>query len=220
MQQQMVYSRGMPRKNIIKHYGAGEYYHVYNRGALQADIFRDDNDYRYLLYLFKRHLGEDIAKDRSGREVPNYHGRIELTAYCLMPNHYHLMVYLLENDGLEKLMRSVMTSYSRYFNRKYQRSGTLFQNPFLAVRITTQSYFWHVSRYIHLNAMDLPGDYLRYPYSSIGYFIGEKHADWVHPERIVELSSERQAYLKFLREYETRHDELRDLKQILADAAM
>jgi len=210
----------MPRRNIIKQYGAGEYYHVYNRGAAKANIFNDDTDYRFLLNLFKRHLSKDITKDRFGRESPNYRDRVELVAYCLMPNHYHLMVYLLEDDGLEKLMRSVMTSYSRYFNRKYRRSGTLFQNQFLAVRIPTESYFWHISRYIHLNARDLPGQYMHYPYSSIGYFLGEKTAEWVHPERIVETASEREQYAVFMRDYEMKQDELKNIKKILADAAM
>lgn len=207
----------MPRRNIIKEYGAGEYYHVYNRGVEKIQIFRDDQDYVFLLRLLKAYLSPEVSFDDRGRELPNYSDKVELVAYCLMPTHYHFFVHLLESDGLEKLMRSVMTTYSRYFNQKYNRTGTLFQNSFLASRVTNESYFWHISRYIHLNPIDLPnGNYPRYPYSSIGYFLGEKHAKWLHEERVVSTAEERVKYASFLGEYEERHEDLKLLEGILA----
>lgn len=155
--------------------------------------------------------------DRFGRTAPNYRDKVELVAYCLMPNHYHLLVYLKETDGIERLMRSLMTTYSMYFNRKYNRSGTLFQGPFKASRITHESYFWHISRYIHLNPLDLPdSSYHTYPYSSIGYFNGTKHSDWIHVERQVMTDEERQRYADFLADYEDYRDTLRIITQELA----
>lgn len=209
----------MPKKNAIREYGAGEYYHVYNRGAGKEAIFRHDDDYRYMLGLFKKYLSENGAVDKYGRTLPNYHNKIELVAYCLMQNHYHLFVYLLEDDGLEKMMRSVMTAYSRYFNQKYQRSGTLFETQFLASRVSQEPYFLHITRYIHLNPMDIQGvAYANYPYSSIQYFLDNKHAEWLHPERVMDINPREVKYYKaFLESYQDRHEELKQLKHLLAD---
>lgn len=207
----------MPSRNIIKEYGAGEYYHVYNRGVAKSNIFRNDEDYAYMLYLFQRHLSRKTSTDKIGRAIKNFSGEIDLIAFCLMPNHYHLMVYLKEEAGLEHLMRSVMTSYSMYFNKKYQRVGSLFQNHFLASRITRDDYFWHISRYIHLNPVEImAGDYLAYPYSSMPYFIGSKTAEWVHPQTIVETEQERRQYVEFVSDYVDRRELLKHIKHELA----
>lgn len=170
-----------------------------------------------MLHLLKVYLSPELSRDKQRRKLPNYSHKVEMVAYCLMPTHYHFFVYLLESDGLEKLMRSVMTVYSKYFNQKYQRAGTLFQNSFLASRITNDVYFWHITRYIHLNPIDISEvNYTHYPYSSIGYFIGEKHAAWLHEERIVQTHAERLKYAEFLADYEERHRDLKLLEGIAA----
>ncbi len=211
-----VYSRCMPSKNIIKQYGAGEYYHVYNRGVAKMDIFREEADYTYMLHLLKRHLSSDVTYDKFGREIPNYSDKIDLVAFCLMPNHYHFMVYLKDAQGLVLLMRSVMTSYSMYFNKKYKRVGGLFQNHFLAVRVTSDEYFWHVSSYIHLNPVDIGRDYRLYSFSSWPYFTDEKDAEWVHEEHFVLDDESRADYAEFVAGYEDRRKELNEMKHLLA----
>ncbi len=207
----------MPTKNRIKTYGAGEYYHVYNRGVAKQAIFKEETDYFYFLSLFKRHLQIDEESiDRYGRPIKNFSEEVELNAFCLMPNHFHLLFFLKEQTGIEYLMRSIMTAYTMYFNKKYQRVGQLCQGNFLASRITNDMYFWHISRYIHLNAMDIVENYTRYPYSSFQYFTGEKHASWLHPERIVTTDEEKKQYIDFVADYETMHDDMKLLKEILA----
>lgn len=207
----------MPARNIVKKYGAGEYYHVYNRGVAKMDIFREDEDYVYMLHLLKRHLSEEPSFDKNGREIKNYSSEIDLIAFCLMPNHYHFVVYLKEADGLERLMRSVMTSYSLYFNKKYARVGTLFQNHFLASRITDESYFWHISRYVHLNPVEITGgQYADYPFSSYEYFMGNKSAEWVHPEYFVETEADRVQYRRFMDDYVERRDLLKAIEHQMA----
>lgn len=208
----------MPARNSLKIYGEEQYYHIYNRGAGKQAIFLSPDDYVFMLGLFKKHLSEEEVVDRFGRTAPNYKDKVELVAYCLMPNHYHLLVYLKEVDGVERLMRSIMTTYSMYFNRKYERSGTLFQGPFKASRITNEAYFWHISRYIHLNPLDIgDGNYRTYPYSSIGYFDGNKHADWLHEERQVITDDERRDYADFVADYEDYHDTLERIKPELVN---
>lgn len=207
----------MPKRNAIKHYGVEQFYHVYNRGVNKTTIFQEDADKLYFLGLLKQFLGSEGASDRFGRERPNYADEVDLVAYCLMNNHFHFLVYLKETNGLEKLMRSLMTSYSMYFNRKYARTGGLFEGRFLASRVTTDAYFWHVSRYIHLNPLDAAQRYETYPFSSLGYFRGEKHASWVHPEHLVENDEERQDYIEGLAETEEYHRLQHALKEVLAN---
>jgi hypothetical protein len=103
-----------------------------------------------------------------------------------------------------------------YFNKKYQRTGGLYEGVFLASRISNDGYLWHVSRYIHLNPMDIGADFRQYPYSSIDYFIGNKKASWLHPEKLVENTVEKNQYLEFVADYETMHKDMKLLKNLLA----
>jgi len=207
----------MPTKNRAKFYGVGHYYHVYNRGVAKQKIFREEVDYFYFLSLFKKHLQEDEETvDRYGRLAKNYSEEVELNAFCLMPNHFHLLFYLKQDQGIEHIMRSTMTAYTMYFNRKYRRVGSLYQGVFLASRITNDMYFWHISRYIHLNPMDVTDNYAEYPYSSYGYFVGEKHASWLHAERIVATNEDKKQYAEFVADYESMHGDMKLLKEILA----
>lgn len=195
-----VYDASMPTKNIVKVYGADQYYHVYNRGVAKTNIFLDRHDYEHMLGLFKRHLLVKPTFDKERRKRPNYYSDVEIVAYCLMPNHYHLLLYLKKAEGAEKLLRSVMTAYSMYFNKKYKRVGSLFQNHFLASRISSEGYLQHVTRYIHLNPEGIGQSYVSYPYSSYDYYTGTKSAEWVHEERLVETPDERCQYADFVAE--------------------
>ena len=167
----------------------------------------------------KAYIGivKDVIKDTSGRPYTNFDEEVELIAFCLMPNHFHLLCYLKEPEGIAKLMQSTLTAYTMYFNRKYHRSGTLYEGPFLASRITNDGYLWHISRYIHLNPLDLGETFDQYPYSSITYFSGDRKADWLHVEKLVTNKQEQTEYLEFVADYETMHEDMKLLKNILAD---
>lgn len=207
----------MPKRNALKTYGEDQYYHCYNRGVGKMDIFIDDDDYAYFLSLMKRHLSVQPSRDSVRRPYPHYRDAVELVAYCLMPNHFHLLLYQKEQHGIEKLMRSVMTAYSRYFNLKQNRGGTLFEGRYLASHVGSNEYLWHVSRYIHLNPLDIRQDPRTYKYSSIAYFSGNKSAEWLRPERLIDDGGEREAYLKSLDDGADYH-QLRDqLKHLLAN---
>lgn len=156
----------MPGRNVRKIYAPETYYHVYNRGVNKELIFRDDEDYRVFLNLFKRLLSKEPQRDAYGRVFPNIRGTIELNAYCLMPNHFHALVYQLEATAMTKLFQSISTSYAMYFNKKYDRVGHVFQTCFRASQINNDAYFRYVSAYIHLN----PKDYRSWKYSSLRYF--------------------------------------------------
>lgn len=115
----------MPSRHIEKIYGEDCYYHIFNRGVNRRDIFKDKNDYAVFLNLIKRYLSPEPIKDKQGREYPSYNNQIKLLAYCLMPNHYHLLVLQSDKEAMTKLMKSVCTAYTMYFNKKYQKSWTL-----------------------------------------------------------------------------------------------
>lgn len=201
-----MYNVNMPSQNTIRDYDLPAYYHVYNRGAGSQPIFYDDQDRLKFLSLFSRYLDD---ADQINYSYEKY--AVEIIAYCLMGNHFHLLLYQEQDiDAISKFMKSVTTAYSMYFNRKYKRSGHLFQGVFRAARITNQSYLLHITRYIHMN----PRSYLRYRWSSLRCYLGQPHETWLNPERVNSMSPA--AYKQFLQEYEGKKAELKLIKDQLA----
>lgn len=187
----------MPAKNVIKKYYDNAYYHAYNRGVEKRIIFYEDNDYKVFLNLLKRHLSTEVHKDGRGNAYESYAGRVELLAFCLMPNHFHLLFYL-DNDltAVTELMRKVSGSYTIYFNKKYERVGHLFQGVYKASHIDSESYLQHISRYIHLN----PTDFQAWEYSSWPYYAKGWRSDWVKPDRILEIFN-KDEYIDFVKSW-------------------
>jgi putative transposase len=204
----------MPGKNLQKVYLPDTYYHIYNRGINKEKIFLDDNDFAVFLNLIKRYLGQEVTYNKNKVYHPNYHSDIELLAFCLMKNHFHLYVYQKSDEqAITKFMRSLSTAYSMYFNKKYKRVGPVFQQRYRAVRIINDAQLMHVSRYIHLN----PDNYNDYEWSSLPYYLSTKRADWISPRRILDLFDQTTDYKKFVDDYKEYRDDLEDLKHYLAD---
>ncbi len=119
----------MPRRNLS--FQPGYYYHLYNRGNNCDRIFFDRENYLHFLRLVRRHLIEST---------------LDVLAYCLMPNHYHLLVRCRTDEVSQAMQR-----YTKAINRRYNRVGALFQGQFKAIAVDTDEYLLHVARYIHLN---------------------------------------------------------------------
>lgn len=119
----------------MKHY-AGQYYHVYNRGANRLAIFAGTENYRFLLRRVKQFL-------------PLYPVRI--IAYVLMPNHYHFLIAVDEDGALAPFFQRLFNSYSQAFNRQQGRTGTLFEGRAKSILIDDSNYVYALIRYIHLN---------------------------------------------------------------------
>ncbi|HEY4714156.1 MAG TPA: hypothetical protein VIH30_07975, partial [Aquirhabdus sp.] len=83
----------MPSKHVVKEYAPDSYYHIYSRGVEKRQIFLDEKDFAVFLNMLKRYLSPVGAFDLSRREYPNFANQIELNAYCLMQNHFHLLIY-------------------------------------------------------------------------------------------------------------------------------
>ena len=183
----------MPSKNTIKIYASNGYYHVYNRGVEKRTIFVDDQDYKVFLSFLKWYLTEHpkeaiIPGIPMRRRKITLFNQIELLAYCLMPNHFHFLVHQHTAGAMKEFMQSLSTGYALYFNKKYQRVGSLFQGPYKAAMVDQDSYLLHLSRYIHLNPMDIEGVKVHeWPYSSYGEYLGQRNTRWIHKDFILSL---------------------------------
>lgn len=188
----------MPHKHTIRVFVENGIYHVYNRGVEKRDIFLDDQDYRVFLHLLKFYLSPlSINIKHPLSNLPNYTlirprplanlgGKVDLFAYCLMPNHFHLLIKQSTINGMTQLLRRLITTYSMYFNKRYKRVGYLFQGRYKAALIIEDSYLLHLSRYIHLNPAELiRSNLVSYPYSSYAYYLGIKKAPWIKPDFIL-----------------------------------
>lgn len=202
----------MPTKNRVKNYAPQSYYHVYNRGVNKRNIFLDDSDYSVFLNLFKRYLSDD-SPDRFNRIYKNLSDEVKLLAFCLMPTHFHLLIYQEKQTGMTNLLQRVMTSYSIYFNKKYRRVGPLFQDIYKASRISSDGYLQHISRYIHLN----PEQWRDWEFSSLDFYLGNKQAEWLDQKIILELFEDQNEYLDFVSDYEDHKRSLEAIRSDLAD---
>lgn len=140
---------------------SGEYYHIYNRGNRQQEIFIESDD--YLNYLNRIKKNKDKYK-------------VSVICYCLMPNHFHFLLRQDADIPISKLMASAHTGYSMYFNRKYNKVGHLFQGKYKQKHIDTDEYILAASLYIHVNpyVSGLTGRLEDYQWSSYPDYIKKR----------------------------------------------
>ena len=135
------------------------YYHIYNRGASHGRIFLEDENYLFLL-----------------RQVKQYAQALGIAtiAYCLLPNHYHFLLRQDGNHAAGLLPQRVFNSYSKAFNRRYERTGTLFEGPYRTIPVTSEGYLLHLCRYIHANPVrhGLVQRLEEWPYSNYPEWMG------------------------------------------------
>jgi len=151
------------------------FYHVFNRGINKQQIFYSDDDYSFFL----RKLNDLRKKyDHS------------IYAFCLMPNHFHISIQTRKTP-ISKIMSSLTTSYSMYFNRIYSHFGPVFQNRFKSILVENDSYFLKLSQYIYLNPVKagLVSDPMLYKFSSIREAVGKETINFLDQD-IVRLIGE------------------------------
>ncbi len=136
----------------------GEYYHIYNRGVDKRRIFQQSKDVER--FLESMNAFNSIPPIGSLRDLSFYNGTIkhsekdrlvEFVSYCLNPNHYHFLLKQLVDGGISEFMKRLNGGYTWYFNKKYKRSGSLFQGRFKSKLIDTNEYLLHLSVYVNLN---------------------------------------------------------------------
>ncbi len=147
----------------------GEYYHIYNRGNSKQKIFLDDKDkdrFLKLLYLCNSKQRIDFNNDIIKRKINAWdfergESIIDIGAWVLMPNHFHLYITLKtearlpSGNAITDFMHRVLTAYSKYFNARHQRTGSLFESKFKSVHITKDNQAKYLFSYIHLNPLKL-----------------------------------------------------------------
>lgn len=221
----------MPAKNALKIYIENGYYHIYNRGINKQPIFHDEQDYAvflsylktYLLPKEEKQLREIISNPNNGwREkaqaikllrLNNFADEISLLAYCLMPNHFHLLVKQKLIDGIDRFMSSLGTRYTTFFNKKYKRFGPVCQAVYKAVLIDSDEQLLYLTSYIHRNPLgkklasqgESLQSYLSQP-SSLPEYLGQRKTEWVHPEEILAYFSKKNPRLSYQNFVEQTND--------------
>ena len=179
----------------------GEYYHIFNRGVEKRPTFTTKyeflravdsiNFYRFgnLPIRYSKYLSLD--KNKKAEFLKNLNDKelqVEIVAYCLMGNHFHLLLKQLKENGIVKFMAKFTNSYTKYFNTKHERVGPLFQGVFKAVHIESDEQLLHLSRYVHLNPVTnfkIKADELgSYQWSSYPQYLGynKNHAKTQIPQ--------------------------------------
>lgn len=175
------------RKDILV-WSPEQYYHIYNRGARQGSIFREPANYPFVIGLLKRY-----AKEFS----------LIMISYCLMPNHYHLLVRQNGDVPAGLLPQRVFNSYSKAYNKRYQQSGTLFEHRYQAKAIHKYAYLLHLCRYIHANPVKdgLVTDPADWPYSNYLEWVGERNGALVDRQFVREQFPNPAEYRVFVLDY-------------------
>ncbi|MDP3988564.1 MAG: transposase [Candidatus Levybacteria bacterium] len=201
----------MPSKNSTKQYIENGYYHIYNRGVEKRLIFLDQHDYNVFKSYLKEYLTPKNEKELYGKlsdpeissrerdkilkqlQLNNFADEITLISYSLMPNHFHFCIKQKSAGSIDKFMNSLATRYTMYFNKKYKRVGSLYQDVYKAVLIKTTEQLLHLTRYLHKQALSFQGDALEaleaQP-SSYPEYLGLRKTEWVHPEEILSFFSD------------------------------
>jgi len=217
----------MMKHRDYKLFRAGEYYHIFNRGNAKQNIFLDDRDY---LFFLKRSR-ENIVPEKvpfSQRRAPSPGGYVRkdtppnsfaLVCYCLMPNHFHLLIRQDTDLSISNLMLKVVTSYSKYFNRRYDRVGSLFQGPFKAVNISTDSYLLWLSAYIHQNpkVAGLVKNLEAYQWSSYPDFVGLRNGTLCEQGIVLSQFQGREDYANFVENSYEKIKQSKEVKELFLD---
>jgi len=208
-------------------------YHVLNRGTASQPTFLTKKDYQRMLEIILYYQNENLSlsyahflrlptqekaeileKLRNQKEF-----LVEIITYCLMPNHFHLLLKQLQENGISNFMSKITNSYTRHFNSKNERTGHLFQGKFKAVMVETNEQLLHVSRYIHLNpytsfVIKTLQELKNYPYSSFPEYLGQSKTNFFRKEVILDQFKNISFYRKFVfdqAEYQRKLEEIKHL---------
>jgi len=189
----------MPMKHAKKRYIEGGIYHVYNRGVNKECIFTTSKEYAIFIALLRRYLLGEDSLGRSDKEYKNYKSRIKLLAFCLMENHFHLLLKQQDKTAISEFMHNLSVSYTLIINKRNDRVGHLFQGVYKARSVLSLKDMADVSRYIHLNPSELGKNPFKYRFSSIRNFVDSKRWGFVNENEIMTLFGNSQSlYLSYL----------------------
>jgi len=197
----------MPSKYYYRNFKPQYFYHIFNRGAYKNKIFLDQKDYQTFTDILAYYLKYPKTKNFSYQkkvnkfQVRNLENTVHLTAYVLMPNHFHLLLKQLPSatpkTNISNLMRRFIITYAMYFQNKYKHTGTIFQSRYKCVLVDSKEQLLYLSKYIHQNPQKLQPNLATYPYSSYPIYINKLETpEWLHPEYILKLTKNYQQFVK------------------------
>lgn len=201
----------------------GNVYHIANFGIENRLVFTDEKDITRFLDLLDYYRIKNPPQRFAFRKRPLPNGakvdetsQVELLAYVIMPDHFHLLIKQITDKGVQNYVSKVINSYTKYFNSKQKRRGTLFVGPFQAREISTADVS-NLSRYIHLDPMfkNIISDAFEFPYSSLPQYMGEEGI--VGTEVILANYKSAEDYKAFIKNEEDYKAKLPSIKNLLLD---
>jgi len=219
----------MPRRKTI--FINNGIYHVLNKDVNSAPIFLNNNDHQRFLDIvnlcrynpqIKFSLYNRLHKQEKNEFLDNLKKKhepiIDILAFSLMPNHFHLLLKQLQDKGIQIFLGNLQNSYAKYFNIKNKRTGPLFQSAFKSIDIETDEQLIHVSRYIHLNPVS---SYIidienleNYKWSSFGNYLNDKKYEFVASATILGYFKTQSKYRKFVFDQADYQRELEEIKHL------
>ena len=162
------------------------YYHIYNRGINGCDIFPEDKNFDYFIGLYKKHVSQDI----------------QTFAFCLLRNHFHLLVRI--NEGVTSTVASrkfsnLFNAYAQGFNKVYGRTGGLFETPFHRKKVTNTDYLRWLVWYIHANPQrhGLTDDFRGWAASSFSVYLEQEQTTFVNVSETISWFDNKEGFLHF-----------------------
>lgn len=218
------------RREIL---ASGEIYHTYNRSVGNEDILIGKRELERALglidyYRFPQRIkySEFIRlpiklRKEYNKEFKKKKPLVEIYAYALMSDHYHLLLKQLQDEGIKVYLSIFQNSFAKYFNIKHDRNGGLFQSPFKAKRIVKDEILLHVSRYIHLNPVtSYVIDYQQlntYPWTSYLHYLEKRDNDLINTDFITNISGSRKRYEDFVMNQVDYQRKLRQIRKFLLE---
>ncbi len=211
----------------------GEVYHAYNSSVSNEDILIGKRELDralglidYYRYPQKLKYSEFIRlpiqlREKYYREFNKAKPLVEIYAYALMPDHYHLLLKQLRDEGIKLFLSTLQNSLAKYFNKKHDRSGALFQSPFKAKRIINDEILLHVSRYIHLNPVT--SYVINYqqliisPWTSYLHYLGKRDSDLINTDLIINISGSSKRYENFVMNQVDYQRKLKKIRKFLLE---
>lgn len=211
------------------------YYHIFNRGVNKRYIFKSKHEYNRFILLLKFYNSTEYPvkfsrfTQLSLDQRSEIWGRLEkdkkhtdIISYCLMPNHFHLLLKQNSENGISKLLANLQNSYAKYFNIKNERVGPLFQGQFKAVKIDSEEQLLHLSRYIHLNPFSTGvvkslSDTVAYPWSSMPEYLSAIRFPICNKTDILSNFESLKNYKDFVLDNADYQKSLEDLKHLNFD---
>lgn len=214
------------RYRDYKTFAQGNYYHVFNRGNGKDDIFLEPQDYGIFTHRLSENFFPENEKPKEQtsldlkyqrKKLPT--GAFSLICYCLMPNHFHFLIRQNGDVKISKLIQKLCTGYAIYFQKKYDRTGHLFQGAFKAIPIENESYLTWLSAYIHQNpaVAGIAENLDNYPYSSYPEYIHKRQSGLCATDVILEKFKSSDDYKKFVDDSGPLIAQRKEIKQLLLD---